>query len=135
MRCFVDTSAFAALYRERDDHHDEAKIIWRRLNQISAVLYTTRDCIIETIILVRRREGFQKALICGNTLWESPILQILRAGNREDRLAWDIFQKFSDKALSFVDCLSFTFMKDLHISNAFTFDKDFEQVGFKPVMA
>lgn len=133
MKCFVDTSGFVALYRRNDDNHEEAKAIWHSLRKHDVILYTTRDCIAETIILVRRREGYKQALLCGNDLWESPVLEILRANLREDRLAWELFKKFSDKELSFVDCLSFAMMKELRISQAFTFDRDFEEAGFKPV--
>lgn len=133
MKCFVDTSGFVALYRKHDAHHDEALTIWNQLRKEDVLLYTTRDVLGETIILVRRREGFQQALLCGNDLWDSPVLEILRPGQREDQLAWELFKKYSDKELSFVDCVSFAVMKELRILYAFTFDKDFEEVGFKSV--
>ena len=133
MRCLVDTSAFAALYRRNDTFHAQAKAVWTLLREQDAFLYTTRDVISETIILVRRREGFHQALQCGNDLWESPVIEIIRPDARQDRLAWEFFKKHSDKELSFVDCLSFAVMKELRIHRAFTFDQHFEQVGFEPV--
>ncbi len=131
MKCFVDTGAFAALYCKNDDHHQEAKEIWFQLKQTNSMLYTTRDVISETITLVRRRVGFEQALICGNDLWGSPVLEIIHPARNHDMFAWEFFQKYSDKELSFVDCLSFAVMKELRIHRAFAFDKNFTQVGFE----
>jgi predicted nucleic acid-binding protein len=48
-KCFVDTSAFVALYHRNDTSHEQAKLIWLSLKKASALLYTTRDIISETI--------------------------------------------------------------------------------------
>lgn len=133
MKYFVDTGAFAALYHRNDHYHEKSKSIWNRIRQENATLYTTRDCIVETIILVRRREGYEQALICGNDLWGSPVLEIIRSSPSQDQAAWEWFKKYSDKELSFVDCLSFAVMREKRIQQAFTFDKNFEQVGFEPL--
>jgi predicted nucleic acid-binding protein len=131
MKCFVDTSAFAALYHRDDEHHLSAKTIWADLKCHNTLLYTSHDVVGETIILVRRRVGFQQAVIVGNDLWQSPVLEVLRAEPHHDFLAWGLFQKYSDEELSFVDCLSFVFMRELHIQQALTFDSHFSQVGFE----
>ena len=131
MTCFVDTSAFAALYDRKDTHHCEAKQIWATLRCQNATLYTSHDIVAETIILVRRRIGFHQAVVCGNDIWESTVLEILRSDSRQDREAWELFQKYQDKELSFVDCLSFVFMRGLRIRQAFSFDNHFAQIGFE----
>lgn len=133
MKYFVDTGAFVALYQKNDTYHEKAKTIWNRLRQENSTLYTTRDCIVETVILIRRRAGYEQALTCGNDLWDSPVLEIIRSTLIQDQLAWEWFKKYSDKELSFVDCLSFAVMKEKRIQQAFTFDKNFEQVGFEPL--
>ena len=45
--------------------------------------------------------------------------------------AWEIFKKYFDKDFSFTDCTSFAVMKIRKISEVFSFDKHFEQYGFK----
>lgn len=129
--CFVDTSGFAALYHRNDAHHEQAKHIWASLRKRQAVLSTSRDVISETVTLVHRRTGHRQAVMCGNDLWGSPVLDILRSDARQDQEAWALFQKHSDKDCSFVDCLSFVMMKELRIQLAFTFDKHFVQAGFE----
>lgn len=130
-KCFVDTSAFAALYHRNDSYHGQATLIWASLRKRQAVLYTSRDVISETITLVRRRTGHRQAVICGNDLWDSPVLDVLRSEARQDRAAWELFQQHADTEFSFVDCLSFVLMKELHIRGAFTFDRHFVQAGFE----
>ncbi len=128
--CFVDTSGFVALYHRNDASHEQAKGIWASLRKRQTVLYTSRDVISETVTLVHRRTGHRQAVICGNDLWGSPVLDILRSDVRQDQEAWELFQKHSDKDFSFVDCLSFVMMKELRIQLAFTLDKHFVQAGF-----
>lgn len=135
MKCFVDTSAFVALYHKNDSFHAAAKEIWNKLRSENATLYTTRDVISETIILVRRRDGYKQALLCGNDLRASPVLEVVYPTKGHDALAWDIFRRFSDKELSFVDCVSFAVMREFNIKSCFTFDENFTQVGLEPVKA
>ena len=131
MKCFVDTGAFAALHNEQDDHHEEAKILWAFLRNQNAELFTTRDVIVETLILVRGRTGHHQAVVCGEDLWNNPVLEILRPEPHHDRAAWDLFKRRPAVELSFVDCLSFILMKELRLRHAFTFDDDFARAGFE----
>jgi predicted nucleic acid-binding protein len=50
-----------------------------------------------------------------------------------EKEAFRIFEKYTDKRLSFTDCTSFALMKRLGISKAFAFDEDFLAVGFELV--
>ena len=43
---------------------------------------------------------------------------------------WELYNKYTDKNYSFVDCISFSYMKRENIVNAFAFDKHFKQMGF-----
>ncbi|OLP18511.1 hypothetical protein BST81_10555 [Leptolyngbya sp. 'hensonii'] len=44
---------------------------------------------------------------------------------------WQIFEQFNtDKQWSFTDCTSYVVMKDQGITEAFTFDHHFSQMGF-----
>ena len=43
--------------------------------------------------------------------------------------AWEIYQKYKDKKISFTDVSCFSIMKNLNIEKAFSFDRDFAQAG------
>ena len=45
--------------------------------------------------------------------------------------AREVFRKYNkDKVWSFTDCTSYVVMKELKIKTVFTFDKNFEEMGF-----
>ncbi len=48
-------------------------------------------------------------------------------------LAWELFETYEDKKLSFTDCTSFAIMKKRSIEKVFTFDEDCGDMGFFPM--
>lgn len=42
-----------------------------------------------------------------------------------------MFTRYDDKAVGMVDCTSFAIMEQLRLTEAFTFDRHFKQVGFQ----
>jgi len=44
--------------------------------------------------------------------------------------ALDLFERHRDKRWSFTDCTSFVVMRDLGTTEAFAFDRNFEEAGF-----
>ena len=60
---FVDTSAFVALIRRNDEHHQNALIIAERLKQQRIRLYTTNFVIAETHAGVRQHDVNLRAFI------------------------------------------------------------------------
>ncbi len=56
--------------------------------------------------------------------------QLIHVSPEQFRLAWDLRQKYRDKPeISFVDFTSFVVMRDLGMSEVFTGNAHFEQVG------
>ena len=59
------------------------------------------------------------------------MLHIIQVTEEIEDSAWIIFERFNkDKFWSFTDCTSKAIMELLDIKEGFTFDKDFEQMGF-----
>jgi len=44
--------------------------------------------------------------------------------------ALELFERHQDKRWSFTDCTSFVVMRDLGTTEAFAFDRNFEEAGF-----
>ena len=130
-RIFVDTSAFFALADETDKDYQEAKKLSDKISREKLEIVISGHILSETLTLVRRRMGFQKALLIGNKLFNSKITTLIIADEKILNNAWGVFQKYSDKDFSFVDCISFVIMNEEGIDTAFTFDRHFEQIGFK----
>lgn len=123
---FVDTSALFALADRTDRFHSLAVKI---LEDNQALLVTSSPVIYETITLIRMRLGHEPAVRFGERLLDETITPLIHLTKSDEKEAWSIFRRYSDKRLSFVDCISFALMKRHSIRAAFTFDDDFRRLG------
>jgi predicted nucleic acid-binding protein len=123
---FVDTSAFFALADRTDRLHNQA-IQFFELNE--RLLVSSSLVAYETITLVRMRLGYEPAVKVGEMLLDQGAVPLIRATIADERKAWQMFKRYSDKRFSFVDCASFVLMRRLGIQAAFAFDRDFRQMG------
>ena len=122
---FVDTSAWYALANEKDINHALA----RQFSAENRRLVTTNFVIDETITLTLIRAGYRQALSVGEQLWNGQLASIIWVTRDDERVAWDLFKRYDDKAFSFTDCTSFAVMMRLGLMCVFTFDTDFAQTG------
>lgn len=123
---FVDTSALFALADRTDRLHIQA-VQFFELNE--RLLVTSNFVVYETITLVRMRLGHEPAVKVGEMLLEQGVVPLIRVIATDQRKAWQMFKRYSDKQFSFVDCTSFVLMRRLGIRAAFAFDRDFRQMG------
>jgi len=129
-RVFVDTSALVALFDRRDRHHAQAVALFDRIRAERARLVITDYIFDETITTVLAAAGHRSAVMVGEFLLSSRIVETIRIDDGLKSKAWDYFRKHDDKFFSFTDCTSFVAMKGLKISRFFSFDADFRQAGF-----
>lgn len=95
------------------------------------ILFITTDYILdETLTLIRMRVGHEEAVNFGRWLSESGVVRLIDVNPKLRETAWEIFKRYSDKYFSFTDCTSFALMRELNISQAFSFDRHFSQFGF-----
>ena len=127
---FVDSSGWMAVFDSSDVNHAAAAVYWADLKRAKTPLYTTDYIFDETITLARRRAGHAAAVSLGMALLTSQLLNLVEVTADIREAAWELFQQYDDKELSFTDCTSFAVMKRLGLCQAFTFDDDFAQVGF-----
>jgi hypothetical protein len=125
---FVDTSAWYAAEVEDDINHDKAR---KFLSVIASGKYgvtITTDCVLdETMTLLKARRGLTAALIFMDKVKKSKSLRVFWISDNVFDKALDIFRQTSDSQWSFTDCTSFALMKDLSITEAFTFDCHFKE--------
>lgn len=130
MRLFIDTSAWFALSDRGDRVHDRAARFWKEMRQQAARLVTTDHVFAESITLMRARAGHAAARRLGDTLLSSRIVEIAEIRAETRIQAWRVFVKYSDKDFSFIDCTSFVVMQELALTDVFTFDQHFAEMGF-----
>ncbi len=131
---FVDTSAFLALVNEKDTHHiDSSQFLEELKNGKTKIrkIFTSDYIIDETITRIRYEVGHQEAVLWGRNIQASKAVERIEVDREIFELAWKLFETYDDKVLSFTDCTSFAIMKKKGIEKAFSFDQDFERMGFK----
>lgn len=130
---FVDTSAFLAIVTEKDNNHIAAKTFLEEIRngKVRVKKIITSDFIIdETLTRIRYSVGHKEAVKWGKDIFASRVVEKIEVGKKIFELAWEIFETYEDKKLSFTDCTSFALMKNKDIEKVFSFDKDFENMGF-----
>ncbi len=123
---FVDSSGwYASAVPSEVDH--QAAITW--LNQNSEPLVTTDYVVDETLTLLRGRRQARLALALGRQFFHGNLAVIHFLDEAEIRLAWETFDRYSDKEWSFTDCTSKVVIEKQQITKAFAFDHHFRQFG------
>jgi predicted nucleic acid-binding protein len=130
---FVDTSAFLAIVNEKDNNHIAAKTFLEGIknDKVKVKKIITSDYIIdETLTRIRYSVGHKEAVKWGKDILASRVVEKIEVGKEIFELAWEIFETYEDKKLSFTDCTSFALMKKRDVEKVFSFDKDFKNMGF-----
>lgn len=124
---FVDTSALLALLDSDDENHSSA-VEWARGPGRRAVLLTHNYVVVETTALVARRLG-PKASKVFIDAW-LPQLTVTYVDEGLHRRALIAYREQLARRRSFVDRVSFEWMRDRQVMTAFSFDADFGKEGF-----
>jgi predicted nucleic acid-binding protein len=125
---FTDTGAWFAVAVRNDPDHTAA-MAW--LEQNHDPLVTTDYILAETATLLRMRDkttrGHRLAVRTATSLLhgEAAMLEEVNADDLERALS--IFRTYRDHLFSFVDCTSFVVMERLGITEAFAFDRHFDE--------
>ena len=130
---FVDTSAFLAIVNEKDNNHIAAIQFLEKIKngKIRIKKIITSDYVIdETLTRIRYSVGHNEAVEWGKDILASKVVEKIEIGREIFGLAWELFQTYEDKKLSFTDCTSFALMKKKGLEKVFSFDGDFERLGF-----
>ncbi|MGH2706409.1 MAG: type II toxin-antitoxin system VapC family toxin [Actinomycetota bacterium] len=129
MSVFVDTSAIYALLSASDSSHARARRVLINLRARDERLITTSYVVVETSILVSRRMGMRMARALYETLF--PLLHVRWVDeemHHEGSAAW---LSAGRRGASLVDWVSFQTMRREGVEEAFAFDPDFAQEGFR----
>ena len=130
-KIFVDTSGWVALFVEKDINHKKAVSVFEELKSSKALIHTSDYVIDETITTILVRGNHKQSVIAGNALFSSEIIKNIYVAPEYLESAWKSYQRYKDKEFSFTDVTSFTIGKGLSIKKVFSFDKDFQQMGFE----
>lgn len=126
---FIDTGAFLALANLADQYHEAAVRCFETLRASSVLFVTTNFVLDETYTRLKKKAGLRVAVAFGEKIKSSRQIRIFSVEGTLEKMAWEIFQRYSDQPFSYTDCTSFALMRRRKIREAFTFDKDFSIFG------
>ncbi|MDW7738838.1 MAG: PIN domain-containing protein [Bacillota bacterium] len=124
---FTDTSAFAALFNIKDGYHNQAIKIFKKLSEQNAALVTTNIIRLETHALLLSKANRDLAM----QFLEEQSWHVEWVTFEDENNALKLLKKNNDKNYSLTDAVSFVVMNRLSLNEAFTFDRHFQQYGFK----
>jgi len=127
---FVDTGAWVALRYRRDQYHQRARALLRRLRTDGVGLVTTEWVLGETVTLLKARGAVDHALALGEAIQAGRLGHLVESSAERRRRAWDLFVRYRDRRVGWVDCASFAVMEELGLGQYFGFDDDFARAGF-----
>jgi len=129
MTVFVDTSAFLSVLDADDAFHSVADRIWTELIEQAEDLFCTSYVLVESFALVQNRLGIAAV----RTLVEDvlPVIRVHWVRSEEHQEGVSALLTTGRRKLSLVDCVSFQSMRRFGVSDAFTFDQDFVEQGFR----
>lgn len=127
---FMDANGWIALNNKRDQLHQLAVKTNRRLLKDGYRYITTNFVLDETYTGLLTKVGHFAAVDFGERIRCSQIVSIIHISADMEEEAWILFKQYTDKQFSFTDCTSFVVMKQLRLTQAFTNDHHFEQMGF-----
>ena len=129
---FVDTSALYALLDARDRYHRAAARVWRELlEDESLVLLTSNYVVLETVALVQHRLGLEAVRVLQDDVL--PVLTVIWVDKHLHESALTALLAAGKRHRSLVDWTSFELMRRHGLDVVFTFDRDFNEQGFRRI--
>ncbi len=130
---FLDTSFLLALELADDGNHGAAIEHWKENVAKLPSLITTSFVFSEVVTFFNTRGLHDKAVKLGHSLLRSQSVTLTHVDENLFHQGWIYFEKHRDKKYSLTDCISFLVMQKNSITDALTFDKHFEQAGFRVI--
>ena len=129
---FYDTSAWVALTVPGDRNGPAAKRLQAEVTRGAfGAIVTTSFVLDEAATFVRMETDAESAARLLRSILASAAITTVWIDPGHFASAFDLFQSHRDKHWSFTDCTSFVVMRDLGIETTFSFDRNFQEAGFR----
>lgn len=125
---FADTSFYQALLSKRDEWHP---IVAELLNNIQDTIVTTEYVLPELAALMSRGAARSLFVEFVRRPRSDASTEVIPTSTKLFNGGLSLFAARPDKEWSLIDCISSVVMQDQGISCALTYDRHFEQAGFR----
>lgn len=132
-KVFVDSGGWIACIDKNDKHHKEAVEYFKNLREKGNTLITSNYIKSETLTWLKYNVNHEIALKVMDLWRQAEKINSLETYWISQELAEEadeIFKKYGDQSLSYIDCTSFAICRKLNIQKVFGFDSDFNTLGY-----
>jgi predicted nucleic acid-binding protein len=128
---FVDATHWIALYYPKDNNHQKALAIDKKVKKVS--LWTTELILIEILDFFAAKGKYWRSSAAKivSAISSHPKVRVFPLAETPFESAFAEFRKYEDKGWSLTDCASFIVMRDNAVTTAISYDKHFEQALFQ----
>jgi len=131
---FADANYWVALLNPKEELHPDAKRVSEELGPCRIV--TSEFVLLEMLKLLAaprlRLKGIALRLI--EDMRADPNMEVVPASSALFQKACKTYGQREDKKWDAIDCSSLVIMQERDISEALTYDKHFEQMGFRALL-
>ncbi|WP_415383558.1 type II toxin-antitoxin system VapC family toxin [Halosimplex sp. TS25] len=135
---FVDTGALYARFDDDDQHHDEAVTVFRSIaagNLVYRPLYVNTHVLAEFATLTLQYGGPVAAARAVQRVRDSALFTVVHPSEAAFEEACQALERYDDQEITLVDHLTGVLAERRDIEFVFTFDSDFQTLGFTTVPA
>lgn len=129
-RVFVDSGAWIAAASQRDAHHAEAAVLFRRAASRRIPLLTTNLVIAKVHRFLLFGAGIQAAAAVLARMEGSSLVSIEFVTRVHHVAAQRWLARLNDQVITYADAISFAVMESARCRTAMTFDHNFAVAGF-----
>ena len=124
---FVDTGVFVGARNSKDNkHRSSVEVIKKALKGAFGAVYTSDYIVDEAVTLALARTGKPEiAFDIGNFIIKSDRIKLLWTDKNVFASAWEMFRRYSERRLSFTDCISLSHIEDKKIKFILSYDSGF----------
>ena len=129
MSVFADTSALYAAIVRTEEHHPNCLKLFKDLLESNREIRTTNYVILETATLLQHRIGLDPLRDFEDYIL--PFLSVFWVTGELHQRGARRFLRANKRNLSLTDCVSFEFMQQERLREAFSLDRHFAEAGFR----
>ena len=127
---FIDTSYFIALVSKKDQYHDEATYLAKKIKMQRIPLITSEFILLEVGNSFSKQNFKLTGINLIHNVYDDTNIEVVKLSEKYYRLGLSRFTRELDKNWSLTDCISMEIMKDCGIDDVLTSDIHFTQAGF-----
>jgi len=131
MNIFIDTAAFLAVLNGNDQNHPAAKKAWTEILSSGSNLFSSNYVILETTTMLQHRFGIDALRMFESDIL--PVVEIIWVDLTIHKQGMSALLVANRRNLSLVDCTSFEIIRQFGMDEVFTFDRHFNEQGFKVI--